>query len=131
MLQKGKKMLLIGKPSPMKCAIIYVYIYIVKKRLPHIFSAVSLRTERSGVRQSREKNIRNDILTMVTTVQNSHLAVCYIKIFDQRRIKKMKKNYVTFQLNTVTFEETDVIRTSINAATQMVEQDVDYESYFA
>ena len=43
----------------------------------------------------------------------------------------MKKNYVTFQLNTVTFEETDVIRTSINAATEMVEQDVDYESYFA
>ena len=43
----------------------------------------------------------------------------------------MKKVYVTFQLNTVTFDKEDVIRTSINAATQMVEQDVDYESYFA
>ena len=43
----------------------------------------------------------------------------------------MKKVYVSFQLNKVTFEEADVIRTSINAATEMVEQDVDYESYFA
>ena len=43
----------------------------------------------------------------------------------------MKKIYVTFLLNTVTFDKEDVIRTSINAATQMVEQDVDYESYFA
>ena len=43
----------------------------------------------------------------------------------------MKKVYVTFQLNKVTFDKEDVIRTSINAATQMVEQDVDYETYFA
>ena len=43
----------------------------------------------------------------------------------------MKKIYVTFLLNTIAFEETDVIRTSINAATEMVEQDVDYETYFA
>ena len=43
----------------------------------------------------------------------------------------MKKIYVTFSLNTVTFDKEDVIRTSINAATEMVEQDVDYETYFA
>ena len=43
----------------------------------------------------------------------------------------MKKFYVTFLLNTVTFDKEDVIRTSINAATEMVEQDVDYETYFA
>ena len=43
----------------------------------------------------------------------------------------MKKIYVTFLLNTVTFDKEDVIRTSINAATEMVEQDVDYETYFA
>ena len=43
----------------------------------------------------------------------------------------MKKIYVTFSLNTVTFDKEDVIRTSINAATEMVEQDVDYATYFA
>jgi hypothetical protein len=92
---------------------------------------MSLRTERSGVRQSREKNIRNDVLTLVTTGPKLFHRPFVIKKSCTRRIKKMKKIYVTFLLNTVTFEETDVIRTSINAATEMVEQDVDYETYFA
>ena len=42
----------------------------------------------------------------------------------------MKKFYVTFSLTTVTFDEADVIRTSINAATEMVENEVDYQAYF-
>ena len=42
----------------------------------------------------------------------------------------MKKVYVTFLLNTVTFDKEDVIRTSINAATEAVENEVDYATYF-
>ena len=42
----------------------------------------------------------------------------------------MKKIYVSFSLNTVTFDKEDVIRTSINAATEMVENEVDYQTYF-
>ena len=44
---------------------------------------------------------------------------------------EMKEKYVPAEMEIIKFEAEDVIRTSINAATEMVEQDVDYETYFA
>ena len=42
----------------------------------------------------------------------------------------MKKVYVSLLLDVVTFEQEDVIRTSLNAATQLVEKDVDFTKFF-
>ena len=42
----------------------------------------------------------------------------------------MKKFYVTFSLNKVTFDKADVIRTSVGTADTAVETDVNYETYF-
>ena len=42
----------------------------------------------------------------------------------------MKKVYVSFLLNTVTFDEADVIRTSVAAVDVFTETDVDYTQYF-
>ncbi len=42
----------------------------------------------------------------------------------------MKKIYVTFSLNTVTFDKEDVIRTSVGTVDAFAETDVSYETYF-